>query len=156
MIQNYTPEIVYGGTDGIITTFAVVSGSIGLQLNPVIIISLAVANVVADGLSMATGSYLSEKSRQHQRSYEIVALITFFSFVLFGLLPLLPYAYSYIDSSYTPNYFHILFFVSISLFIVGTQRSTKNKLKNGFITMIIGTISSFVAYTLSESVQHIL
>ncbi len=65
----YIREIVYGGNDGIVTTFAVVAGTVGANLPHSIIIVLGLANLFADGLSMATGAYLSEKSdiAQNQR-----------------------------------------------------------------------------------------
>ena len=60
--SQYIGSMVYGGLDGIITTFAVVSGVAGAALAPQVIIILGLANVFADGFSMATGAYLSEKS----------------------------------------------------------------------------------------------
>jgi VIT1/CCC1 family predicted Fe2+/Mn2+ transporter len=56
--------MVYGGLDGIITTFAVVSGVAGAQLGTPVILILGLANLLADGFSMATGAYLSSKSEQ--------------------------------------------------------------------------------------------
>jgi len=55
--------------DGIVTTFAVVSGVIGADLSVSIILILGFANLVADGFSMAAGSYMAIKSDQdyHQR-----------------------------------------------------------------------------------------
>lgn len=64
----YIREIVYGGNDGIVTTFAVVAGTTGADLPHYIVIILGLANLFADGLSMATGAYLSEKSDQAQWS----------------------------------------------------------------------------------------
>jgi VIT1/CCC1 family predicted Fe2+/Mn2+ transporter len=60
----YLGEIVYGGLDGIITTFAVVSGVAGAELGTGVILILGLANLFADGFSMATGAYLSTKSEQ--------------------------------------------------------------------------------------------
>ncbi len=59
-------DIVYGGNDGIITTFAVVAGTVGAGLPPYIIIILGLANLVGDGISMAAGAYLSLKSAHDQ------------------------------------------------------------------------------------------
>lgn len=56
-------EFVYGGIDGCVTTFAVVSGAVGAGLDSSIIIILGFANLLADGLSMSVGAYLSTKSR---------------------------------------------------------------------------------------------
>ncbi len=62
--SQYLGEMVYGGLDGIITTFAVVSGVAGAQLGTPVILILGLANLFADGFSMATGAYLSVKSEQ--------------------------------------------------------------------------------------------
>jgi VIT1/CCC1 family predicted Fe2+/Mn2+ transporter len=60
----YLGDMVYGGLDGIVTTFAVVSGVAGAQLGSNIILILGLANLFADGFSMATGAYLSTRSDQ--------------------------------------------------------------------------------------------
>lgn len=62
--QHYLGEFVYGGIDGSVTTFAVVSGSVGGNLDTSVIIILGFANLLADGFSMSIGAYLSAKSQQ--------------------------------------------------------------------------------------------
>jgi VIT1/CCC1 family predicted Fe2+/Mn2+ transporter len=62
--SQYLGEMVYGGLDGIITTFAVVSGVAGAELGARVVLILGLANLFADGFSMATGAYLSAKSEQ--------------------------------------------------------------------------------------------
>lgn len=62
--EKYLPEVLYGSMDGIVTTFAVVAGSAGADLTINIILILGVSNLLADGLSMSIGSYLSKKSEQ--------------------------------------------------------------------------------------------
>jgi VIT1/CCC1 family predicted Fe2+/Mn2+ transporter len=64
MLGIYLKDFVYGGLDGIITTFAVVAGVAGAQLPASIILILGVANLLADGFSMGTGDYLSTKSER--------------------------------------------------------------------------------------------
>ncbi len=59
---QYLKSAVYGGLDGIITTFAVVAGVAGAELSAGIVLILGFANLLADGLSMAVGDYLSTKS----------------------------------------------------------------------------------------------
>lgn len=59
---QYIKSIVYGGLDGIITTFAIVAGVAGASLSSSTILILGFANLIADGLSMAAGDYLSTKS----------------------------------------------------------------------------------------------
>jgi hypothetical protein len=43
--SEYLGNLVYGGLDGIITTFAVVSGVVGAKLSPDIILILGLANL---------------------------------------------------------------------------------------------------------------
>jgi len=57
-------SFVFGGMDGIITTFSIVSGTIGSDLGSAIVVILGLSNVFADALSMAFGDYLSTKSEQ--------------------------------------------------------------------------------------------
>ncbi len=61
---RYVKNIVYGGLDGTITTFAVVAGVQGASLSNGIVLILGFANLLADGISMAIGDYLSTKSEQ--------------------------------------------------------------------------------------------
>ena len=67
-IQSYLGEFVYGGIDGSVTTFAVVAGSTGANLESSIVIILGFANLIADGFAMSVGSYLSTKSEK--QTYE--------------------------------------------------------------------------------------
>lgn len=60
--QNYLRDWIYGGIDGSITTFAVVSGVVGGKLSPFIIIILGLANLIADGFSMAASNFVGTKS----------------------------------------------------------------------------------------------
>jgi VIT1/CCC1 family predicted Fe2+/Mn2+ transporter len=62
--SQYLGEMVYGGLDGIITTFAVVSGVAGAELGANVVLILGLANLFADGFSMAIGGFLSVKSEQ--------------------------------------------------------------------------------------------
>lgn len=63
---KYIGQAVYGASDGIVTTFAAISGVAGASLDPKVALIVGLANLFADGLSMAIGDYLSEKS---QRDY---------------------------------------------------------------------------------------
>lgn len=66
---QYIKSVVYGGLDGIITTFAVVAGVAGAQLSAGVLLILGFANLIADGLSMAIGDYLSTKAEnEYNRS----------------------------------------------------------------------------------------
>ncbi len=59
---SYLRDWIYGGIDGAVTTFAVVSGVVGAALSPKIIVILGLANLLADGFSMAAGNYSGTKA----------------------------------------------------------------------------------------------
>ena len=62
--HNYVRDFIYGGIDGAVTTFAVVSGVSGAELSPSIVLILGFANLVADGFSMAASNFLGTRAEQ--------------------------------------------------------------------------------------------
>lgn len=69
--STYLKEIVYGGTDGIVSTFAVVAGFAGArgsELNPtlpiIVVLLFGFANLFADAMSMGLSNFLSLRSEQ--------------------------------------------------------------------------------------------
>ncbi len=60
--HNYLRDWIYGGIDGSVTTFAVVTGVVGAHLSPAIIVIMGLANLMGDGFSMAASNFLGTKS----------------------------------------------------------------------------------------------
>lgn len=99
-VRHCLPDLVYGANDGIITTFAVVAGVAGGALSRKVVLVIGVANLLADGLSMAAGNYWAIRSREgvlrtqnlpEEESQPVRhALATFLAFVLAGAVPLMP------------------------------------------------------------------
>lgn len=83
-VQEFLKQIVFGGTDGIITTFAVVAGFAGAQAQGVAqigglaVLVFGLANLFADGVSMGLGEFLSLRAQQDlyraRRSNEMRAI----------------------------------------------------------------------------------
>ncbi|MEO8076184.1 MAG: VIT1/CCC1 transporter family protein [Acidobacteriota bacterium] len=65
--------MVFGANDGLITTFAVVAGVAGGHLSATATHVFGVANIPADGLSMAVGKYLSIRSEEGSVKQALVA-----------------------------------------------------------------------------------
>lgn len=63
-LREYIQDIVLGGNDGIVTTFAVVAGTAGARLPSAIVIILGVANLLADGISMGAGVFLALRAER--------------------------------------------------------------------------------------------
>ncbi|MBU1119512.1 VIT1/CCC1 transporter family protein [Patescibacteria group bacterium] len=80
--STYVREIIYGGNDGIVTTFAVVAGFTGASmgnaatLSFMIVFLFGLANLFADGTAMGLGNFLSVRAnkkvyaRHKKREYE--------------------------------------------------------------------------------------
>jgi len=60
--HSYLRDAVYGGIDGAVTTFAIVSGVVGGALGPRVILILGAANLIADGFSMAAANFSGTRS----------------------------------------------------------------------------------------------
>lgn len=60
------PDAILGGIDGCVTTFAVVSGAFGAGFSSTVALVLGVANLLADGFSMAISNY---EAIQAEREY---------------------------------------------------------------------------------------
>ncbi len=69
-IQGFMKQIIYGGNDGIVTTFAIVAGFAGAgmegtaQIGAVAVLLFGIANLLADATAMGLGEFLSGRSEQ--------------------------------------------------------------------------------------------
>lgn len=69
-VTEYFKEVIYGGIDGIVTTFAVVAGFSGAMLSNgdtaqftfMVVLLFGLANLFADATSMGLGNFLSVRS----------------------------------------------------------------------------------------------
>lgn len=158
-------DIVLSANDGIVTTFAVVAGSLGASLSPSVVVILGLANLFADGLSMSTGSYLGVKSEIEYEQSEGKkvkigtrplknGLVSFFSFGIAGFIPLISYVFK------LPNSFQTsAILVAISLFTVGVFRgvvSNKHIVRTAFENLLIGGVSAVVAFYVGELAKRYL
>jgi len=224
-IQTYLPEFVYGGIDGCVTTFAVVAGSVGANLDESVIIILGLANLLADGFAMSVGGYLSAKytlatfekhkrveywevenlpelERQEIRDIyaakgfegelleQVVAvitadkdrwvdvmmkeeleiipdskspfkigLVTYVSFILIGLIPLLSYLFNIGDGSSGNLFLIACILTSFGFITVGLLKShvtESNKWKGTLETLILGALAAGVSYMVGDLLEKLL
>lgn len=206
-------DAVLGAVDGIITTFAVVAGSTGGKFSVQVVIVLGLANLIADGFSMAVSNFLSTRSKEEeieraredeswqidtnpegerlevreifarkgfdedtinrivhvitqdrnvwvetmledelnlQKIYEKpwrAATTTFFAFVLFGLVPLIPYIFSFPERILFPLSSTL---AAIAFIILGIWKGIMlhNSLFHSALqTFIVGVIAALLAYS---------
>ncbi len=168
---KYLPEFVYGSIDGTVTTFAIIAGVAGAQLDPAIVLILGFSNVLADGFSMASSNYLSEESHQDQTKSEEIgthtapwktALATFFSFITIGSIPLLAYVVDYIKPELVlieNTFFAAAILTLITFAIIGLIRgkvSHTPSWKTALQTCLIGAIAASVAYGVGALLKNIV
>lgn len=61
---GYIRDFVYGAIDGAVTTFAVAAGAVGADLSGGVVVVLGLANLFADGISMAVSNYLGTRTER--------------------------------------------------------------------------------------------
>ncbi len=154
IFRRYLPQVVYGGIDGIVTTFAVVSGSAGASLSSKVILILGFANLFADGFSMSIGAYMAEKSDIRKGNNPLlVGLITFISFFVIGFIPLTVYVLKFFLNFNTKHDFLISSLATAFGFIfIGFARK-KVEHNNKYVilhTLLLGIIAAVVAYVVGE------
>ena len=160
---RHISNLVYGANDGIITTFAVVSGGVGASLEASVIIILGLASLVADGFSMGTSNFLSINS---ERAYKLTqgesvddsnpvvhGVVTFGAFLLAGVLPLIPFLFGVAQE----NQFVVSAIATgVALFMVGALRAfiTEHSfIKSGLEMLFVGGIAATIAYVVGWLVQ---
>ena len=62
--RSYLGDAVLGAIDGCVTTFAVVAGATGAAFPGSVVVILGIANLVADGFSMAVANYQGTKTER--------------------------------------------------------------------------------------------
>jgi VIT1/CCC1 family predicted Fe2+/Mn2+ transporter len=148
--KKYLPEFVYGSIDGTVTTFAIVSGIAGAALSPAIVLILGISNVLADGFSMASSNFLSERSKENHNVMAAfkTALATFISFVTIGFVPIFPYIFQLQSENISTFQFSCIF-TGITFLFIGVVRGKvtgKSKLISASETILIGTVAATIAY----------
>jgi len=159
--RHYIEEIIYGGNDGIVTTFAIISSFVGAgqsgatSITPALVLVLGIASLFADGSSMGLGNFLSirassdlsKKDEEQKINHSLVhGLFTFLSFVAFGFLPLLPYLI--LNQNENVFLWSILFTLVafVILGIVRTKITGRNILKSIIENLIVGGVAASIGF----------
>lgn len=155
LVRHYLRDLVYGANDGIITTFAVVSGVAGAALPVRTTLILGVANLLADGFSMGASNFLAIRSDEAVRAMAGEeplepfplrhGLATCLAFVVAGSIPLLPYVVAPVALRFPVAVLATL----VTLFLVGALRASVTRLhwpRAGAEMLAVGTLAAAVSY----------
>jgi len=153
--RHYIRDLVYGANDGLITTFAVVSGVAGGSIAVVAVVVVGAANLVADGISMGAGNFLSIRADERAREAAGLpeqeafpwkhAVATLLAFVAAGTIPLLPYLVPHVEQ-------RLLWSSSVTfagLFALGAARAlvtVDRWWRSGVETLALGLVVALAAY----------
>ena len=174
--EKYLGEFVYGGIDGCVTTFAVVAGSVGADLNSSIILILGFANLLADGFAMSIGAYLSAKSERDneikhvgtlkdkekiltEKSPKTKGLVTYISFLLIGVIPLFIYVIDYLKPIGKHTFLYATITTAFGFIIVGGLKSYINQkvIWKGIVeTLLLGLLAALVSYYVGDLIKEII
>ena len=154
--RHYIRELIYGANDGIITTFAIVAGVAGGGLSLPVVLIMGAANLLADGLSMAVGNYLSIRSHESVLEAQDLpeeeaspirhASATFLAFVGAGIVPLVPYV---LPTFPADRFISSIALTLAAMFLVGASRSLIARVRwwtAGLEMLSLGGIVAAVAY----------
>jgi VIT1/CCC1 family predicted Fe2+/Mn2+ transporter len=154
--RHYIRELIYGANDGIITTFAVVAGVAGGGLSLRVVLIVGAANLLADGLSMAVGNYLSIRSHEsvleaqelpEEETYPLRhAGATFLAFVMAGTVPLVPYMLPILPAD---RFGASIGLTLLAMFAVGASRALVASVrwwKAGLEMLTLGAVVAALAY----------
>ena len=156
-IKRYLPSIVYGGSDGAVTTFAVMAGAVGAGFDTRVIIVLGLANLFSDGFSMAAADYQAEDSHAKENKPKALrdAFATFISFVGIGFIPLLPILFMVNANKFIlSTIFTLLTFLCIGY--VRGKILNRNPVKLAIQSAIIGSICAIIAYVIGEYLSKLV
>lgn len=138
IIHKNIPNIIYGGLDGIITTLAIIVGVIGAKQNMMVAFILSLANLIADGFSMAVSSYESILINEYPYHNLYRGVFTFIAFILIGGIPLLFFLWALSFKTkkilFTAKYIRIIIGLTfLAVLLVGIFKAHyQEKIKPGY------------------------
>ena len=146
-LDQFLAEYVYGGIDGIITTFAIIAASLGASLSPATILILGLSNVIADGYSMSIARYESiiVETPQNIKHPLHSAIATFISFVVCGIIPLIPFLLPI-----PTKHAKLLSLTLASLLFLAIGYSKDNSTASAVQTLALGLSAAFISYMIAH------
>jgi VIT1/CCC1 family predicted Fe2+/Mn2+ transporter len=160
-LGHYLRDLVYGSTDGVVTTIAVVAGVTGAQFAPRVGLVLGLANLAADGLSMGASNYLALKSELEQTGQDVAeekpwlhGVATVAAFVCAGAVPLAAYWFS--EDIGIPRFTLSLVVAILTLVGVGIARARlaqRSVVHSVFEIVSVAGGAGAVAYLLGKLVE---
>ena len=144
--------------DGLVTTFAIVTGAVGAGLSSGIILVIGFANVLADAFSMGASSYLSSISENSPEARPLrEALVTFLSFAVVGLVPLIPFVIAFVVVSFADFAAKVSVVATMIAFgaigYISGSVLGKNRWLTAVRNMLIGGVAAGIAFGVGSALS---
>ncbi len=158
IVRNFT----FGVEDSLVSTVGLLAGIAvaGVPRSTILVTGLVL--IFVEGFSMGVGSLLSEQSVEEYESHKEVSLgkpivaatVMFVSYVIAGLIPLLPYLFSF---STQPVWISIALTL-LALFLLGAFNAYIFKIrmwKDGLQTLCMGGLAILVGIAVGQLAGHL-
>lgn len=148
--REYLRSVIFGIEDSLVSTTGLIAGlSIGAENKKVVLLGGIVA-IAVESISMGAGEYLSDdavgeldKLKRHRENPLISGLLMFGSYLLAGMIPLLPIVLFIYPTSL---WFSVIFALS-GLFLLGLlkgQLVKTSSLRGGLKILIVGGLATLL------------
>jgi len=169
-LSNHVRGIVFGGMDGILTTFALLAAAAGTKTSHSLTLVISISTVLADALSMAAGEYLSAKAEEELQGAAFKRPLDdphplekgaamFIAFTLFGSMPLLGFVITAMLAKGSEYSFQLsVLITAVTLFTLGTIKTTFGVgvwWRSGMEVTVIGGAAACVAYFTAQVVEKL-
>lgn len=148
-------ELIFGMEDGLVSTLGVITGiASGTESQKVIVLSGTIL-ILVESLSMAAGTYLSNKAEQEQEKLEkfsdthlhpiLGMLVMGISYCLAGAVPLIPYLFLPVNQAISVS----IALTIVTLFAVGFYKGKVTKTspgRSGIEMVIVSLIAAVAGY----------
>lgn len=172
-------EVIFGLEDGLVSTLGVVTGVAEGTNDQAIVILTGLVVIMVESLSMAAGTYLSNKSenqlfarvlkpkgkkihdvKDHLKELDDkrpiqASMVMFFSYFVGGSVPVFPYFFLPPTSGLVMS----VFLTVIALFIVGAVKGKivgVSALRSGLEMMVVSTVAAGVGFVIGRVARQLL
>lgn len=154
----YVRSVVFGVEDSLVSTVALLSGIAAAGVPSSSLFLTGIVLILVEAFSMATGSFLSERSAEEYTSrkeapmkqFVFGGVLMFFSYVLSGLIPLMPYLFFEIRYAFALSIvlsfagLFVLGVLSAEIFKAHVLRSGVRMFLIGGAAVVLGTFVGFL------------
>ncbi|MBI2798084.1 VIT1/CCC1 transporter family protein [Candidatus Saccharibacteria bacterium] len=147
--SHYIRSSVFGIEDSLVSTTGLIAGVAVGTTNKNVVILAGIVAIAVEAFSMAAGEFISEETEHDlepgskQQKPAVAGLVMFVSYLLAGLIPLLPI----IALPLPQALYATIVFAAAGLFVLGLikgQLTRKTLIRSGIKVLLIGGIATII------------